>query len=152
MVRRSPNRQFNCFPTDQALEQTANCEAKSHVGIIGFTLRKGALLRWLVTRHVTGFYTEAMKIMCTIASTPETHEEHSSSRMKKDASDVGKIIDALVGQYQNLFDLETVPTSLINIVTGHVATQEVEKSLTGLQEYWQNTHEELFRETPGGEH
>ncbi|KAL8561134.1 hypothetical protein ACOMHN_033717 [Nucella lapillus] len=65
--------------------------------------------------------------------------------MKRDASDVGKIIDALVGQYQNPFDLETVPTSLINIVTGQVATQEVEESLTGLQETGK-THMKNFSE------
>ena len=47
---------------------------------------------------------------------------------------MGEIIDALVGQYQNPFDSETVRTSLINIVTEQVATQEVEESLTGLQE------------------
>ncbi|KAL8573648.1 hypothetical protein ACOMHN_007201 [Nucella lapillus] len=65
--------------------------------------------------------------------------------MKRYASDVGKIIDALVGQYQNPFDLETVPTSLINIVTGQVATQEVEESLTGLQET-DKTHMKNFSE------
>ena len=52
-------------------------------------------------------------MMCTITSTPDIHEELGSSRMKRDASDVGKIIDALVRQYQNPFDLETVPTSII---------------------------------------
>ena len=122
MVRRLPKRQFNCVPTDQALEQTVNRDAKSHGGIIGFTLRKGALLRWLVTRHVTGSYAEAMKMMCT-TTRPDIHEELGSSWMKRDASDVGKIIDAMVDQYQNLFDLENVPTSLINIVTGQIATQ-----------------------------
>ncbi len=65
--------------------------------------------------------------------------------MKKDTSYKGKIIDALVGQYQNPFDLETVPTSLINIVTGQVAAQEVEKSLTGLQETGK-THMKNFSE------
>ena len=128
VVRRSPKRQFNCVPTDQALEQTVNREAKSHGGIIGFTLRKGALLRWLLTSHVTGFYADAMGIMCTTTSRPDIHEELGSSRMKRDASDVGKIIDALEGQYQNPFDLETVPTSVINFVAGQVATQEVEES------------------------
>ena len=121
VVSQSPKRQFNCVPTDQAL-------SKSHGGIIGFTLRKGALLRWLLTRHVTGSYAEAMEIMCTTTSRPDIHKELGSSRMKRDASDVGKIIDALVGQYQNPFDLETVPTSVINIVTGQVATQAVEES------------------------
>ena len=68
--------------------------------------------------------------MCFTTSRPDIHEELGSSRMQRDASDVGKIIDALVtvGQYQNPFDLETVPTSVISIVTGQVATQEVEES------------------------
>ena len=49
VVRRTAGRAFNCVPTDQALEQTINREAKSQGGVIGFTLRKGALLRWLLT-------------------------------------------------------------------------------------------------------
>ena len=103
-VRRPPKRQFNCVPTGQAIEQTVSREAKSHGGIIGFTLRKGALLRWLLTRDVTGFYAEAMEIICTTTCRPAIHEELGSSTMKRDASDV------------------------INIVTGQVATQEVEES------------------------
>ena len=105
------------------VSHTVNRQAKSQEGIIGFTLRKGALLRWLLTRHVTGSYAEAMKAMSTTASRRDIHDELGSSKMKRNASDVGKIIDALVGQHWNPLDLETVPTSLINIVTGQVATQ-----------------------------
>ena len=73
-------------------------------------------------------------MMCTTASRPDFHEELGRSRMKNDPSDVGEINDDLMSQYQNPFYLETVPTSLINIVTGQDATQEVDESLTGLQE------------------
>ena len=60
-VRRS-GKIFNCVPSDQALEQLSiNCEAKSRGGIIGFTLRKGALMRWLLTRYVTGEYSQSFK-------------------------------------------------------------------------------------------
>ena len=108
MVRRSPNRQFNCVPTDQALEQTVNREAKSHGGIISFTLRKGALLRWLLTRHMSLVSMQMQWRLCTPTpqSRPDIHEELGSSGMRRDASDVGKIIDALEGQYQNPFDLD----------------------------------------------
>ena len=41
--RRSAKQNFSSVPTDQALEQTVNREAKSEGGIIGLTLRKGAL-------------------------------------------------------------------------------------------------------------
>ena len=36
-------RTFNCVPTGQALEQSINREAKSQSGVIGYTLRKGAM-------------------------------------------------------------------------------------------------------------
>ena len=62
-------------------------------------------------------------MMCTTASRLDIHDDLGSSMIKRNASDVGQIIDALVGQQQNPFDLETVPTSLINIVTGQDATQ-----------------------------
>ena len=134
VVRRS-SKQFKCVSTDQALEQTVNREAKSRGGVIGFTLRKGALLRWLQTRHVTATYSEALKGMCnTRSSTDETHAELGSSRLTRDASDVQTICDALNSDYQNPFDLDTVPTALINIITGQVASQDVEDSLTSLQE------------------
>ena len=48
VVKRS-ERTFNCVPTDQALEQSINRKAKSQGGVIGYTLRKGALVRWLLT-------------------------------------------------------------------------------------------------------
>ena len=53
VVRRSSAQKFNCVATDQALEQTVNRNGKIKVGVIGLTLRKGALNRWLQTRHVT---------------------------------------------------------------------------------------------------
>ena len=51
-----PERTFNCVTTDQALEQSINREAKSQGGVIGYTLRKGTVVRWLLTRHITGEY------------------------------------------------------------------------------------------------
>ena len=44
------------------------------------------------------------------------------------------IEDAIVNQYQNPFDLNTVPCEMINIITGQVAMKEIEKSLTSLQD------------------
>ena len=59
MVRRSASRSFNCVASDQALEQTVDREGKSKGGGVSLTLRKGALSRWLKTRHVTSEYAEA---------------------------------------------------------------------------------------------
>ena len=70
---------------------------------------------WLMTRHITGSYSEAMKEMCTTAARADDHEEIRSSRLAKDVTDVDKISDALISQFQNPFDLETVPSALVNI-------------------------------------
>ncbi len=134
VVRRSHKHLFNAVSTDQALEQTVNREAKSQGGVIGFTLRKGALLRWLMTRHVTGAYSEALKQMCTQPSTTDIHEDLSKARLARDVSDVNKVVDALTTQYQNPFALDTVPSTLVNIISGQVASKEIEDGLTTMKD------------------
>jgi len=117
---------------DQALEQTINREAKSDGGIIGFTRRKGALLRWLLTRHITWEYSEMFKELCLSKNCSSEHEEMGKKRMTRDIGDVLKTRDYIVNHCQDRFDLEEVPDRLINIVTRHVASAAVEESLGSL--------------------
>jgi hypothetical protein len=48
--------------TGQSFEQTINKESKSEGGIIGLTLRKSTMTRWLMTRHVFG-QTKTVKVL-----------------------------------------------------------------------------------------
>ena len=132
VVRRKQETTFNCVPTDQALEQTINREAKSDGGIIGFTLRKGALLRWLLTRHITGEYAERYKEMCLSNPQSRQHEELGHARMITDLNNVKQVRDYILNHCQDPFDLSDVPEKLINIVSGQVASAAVEKSLASL--------------------
>lgn len=130
VVRRSADHRFNCVATDQALEQTVNRDGKSKGGVIGLTLRKGALTRWLKTRHVTAEYVESFTTLCnTKTRTNSSHPELAKSRLMKDEEDVSKIVEYL-SQCQNPFDLDSVPAELMNISTGQVASEGVRKSLT----------------------
>ncbi len=130
VVRRSEHRSFNCVATDQALEQTINREGKSQGGVVGFTLRKGALTRWLMTRHVMTAYVDAMKELCdTDDQSPKAHKEHGASRMDRDERHIQKIMEA-VEQRQNPFDLDSIPEELINIASGQVASEKVAKDLS----------------------
>ena len=133
VVRRSSETSFNSVPTDQALEQTINREAKSEGGIIGFTLRKGALLRWLLSRHISGEYAEAFKDLC-LTKTKQQHEELGPSRKAKDLDDVHRIQDYISNHCQDPFNLDEIPGSLINIVSGQIASAAVEESLGSLPE------------------
>ena len=76
--------------TDQALEQTINRDGRSQGGVIGFTLRKGALTRWMATRHITAQYAEALTEMCQNSkqTTAKNHAGHSKTRMARDEQDV----------------------------------------------------------------
>lgn len=56
VVKKTNEKKFNCVASDMALEQSINKDCKSSSGVIGFTQKPAALLRWLVTRHVLGSY------------------------------------------------------------------------------------------------
>ncbi|KAG1673357.1 Ankyrin-1 [Nymphon striatum] len=146
VVKRAEDKMFNCVPTDQALEPTINREAKTQGGIIGFTSRKGALLRWLLTRHVTGEYSEAFKDICVNHGFSLFYDELGNARMQQDRKDATNIKEFIQSRCQNPFDLDNIPSTLVNITTGQVATPEVEKSLIGATEKCQKATDELFAE------
>ena len=60
----------------------------------------------------------------------EHHPGFGSSRNSRDHSDVLKILDGCINRFENPFDLDNVPASLVNIRTGKVAPKEIENSLT----------------------
>ena len=142
VVRRSANNNFNAVATDQALEQTVNKEGKSKGGVIGLTLREGALTRWLQTRHVSAEYAEAFETLCHSKSETVKHHEQEKARIAKDEEDVCKIIHA-ASRFHNPFDIETVPTELVNIATGQVASPEVRKSLTSFRDVSKKKHHDF---------
>ena len=94
-VVRLSSRRFNAVATDQAFEQTINREGKSQIGDIGFTLRKGALTRWMATRHITAQYAEALKEMCQNSkqTAAKNHAEHRKTGMARDGQHVMKIVE-----------------------------------------------------------
>ena len=87
----------------------------------------------MATRHITGEYAQPMRMLYS-SDEEESHKELGASRQARDVSDVKRIEDAIVNQYQNPFDLNTVPCEMINLITGQVATKEIEKSLTSLHD------------------
>ena len=146
VVRRSPDHRFNAVATDQALEQTVNRDGKSKGGVIGLTLRKSALTRWLMTRHVSAEYLDGLREMCkTTGRTETSHKECGKSRMARDEKDVRQIME-IAENCQNPFDLDSVPPQLINIITGQVASEAVEKSLDTFLQYGTRRHKEFVQQ------
>ena len=50
-VQRVQGRAFAQMPVDQAIEQSLNRDTKTRGGIIGFSLKPGAVHRWIITTH-----------------------------------------------------------------------------------------------------
>ena len=142
VVRRSVNNNFNAVATDQALEQTVNKEGKSKGGVIGLTLKEGALTRWLQTRHVSAEYAEAFESLCQSKKETTKHHEQEKARLAKDEEDVCKIVQA-ASRFLNPFNIETVPVELVNIATGQVASPEVRKSLTNFRDVGKKKHHDF---------
>ena len=109
VVHHTFDRKFNCVPTDQALKQIINRECKSAGGIVGFTRRKGALVRWIISRHTTAEYSGCLKAMTLSPHTERIHDECGQSRLKRDESDVLRIKSTVEDMFQNPFDISNVP-------------------------------------------
>ena len=82
-VVRLSSRRFNAVVTSRALEQTINSEGNSQGGVVGFTLRKGALTRWMATRHITAQYAEVLKEIRQ-NSKQTTAKNHAEQQQHKD--------------------------------------------------------------------
>ena len=66
-VQRSASASFSQVPVDQALEQTITRDMKTSGGIIGFSLRPGAVERWMLTAHLRASFTRACKDLAGIS-------------------------------------------------------------------------------------
>ena len=134
VVRRSSDYAFKCVATDQALEQTINKQGKGRGSVIGLSLRKEALMRWMKTQHITAEFKDAYTSLCDSKHMKtRCHPELAKARHDTDQR-AAQMIAETINHFQNPFNLVTVPAELINITTGQVANEEVRKSLNAFQE------------------
>ncbi|CAG9760430.1 unnamed protein product [Ceutorhynchus assimilis] len=132
VVKKTNGKKFNCVASDMALEQSINKDCNSSSGIIGFSKQPGALLRWMTTRHILGDYSKNF-LEATSKIVKKGKKEASlqtDSRMEgKNEEDVLKILNSIENYWCNPFDLDNAPDRLVNICTGKIVNEEVEKSL-----------------------
>ena len=91
VVQRSNDRSLSQVPVDQTIEQTVNRDTKTKRGIIGFSVNKGAVQRWLLTSHERVAITQACREMAGLQQIDGVAEkEIGKTRMKADKKDVQK--------------------------------------------------------------
>ena len=120
---------FNGVWLDYALEITQNKDLKVSGRIIGLTMRNQALVRWFIARPVTALYAANFK-KSTDTDISEDNQTELSTTTSSDTRwnfDVKRIRDLLQGPYVDPFDISEVPAKLINIATGAIAPEAIEK-------------------------
>lgn len=123
--------------TDMALEQSINRDSKSAGGIVGVTQNASALERWFLTSHERAAITSATKKMCKLDNDDivGSHKEAGVQRVKRDESDIQKLLQTISTTMSNPFDLgegsTQDPTPLRNIATGVIMPNDTADRLLG---------------------
>ena len=75
-VQRSKQHGFSRLPVDQTIEQTLNRSTKTKGGIVGFSLRKGAVQRWMLTAHSHAAFADKCREKASLGkSQDKVHKE-----------------------------------------------------------------------------
>jgi len=61
--QRTSSHGFSQVSVDQTIEQTINRSTKTKGGIVGFSLNKNAVHRWLLTAHSRAAFVDSCRVM-----------------------------------------------------------------------------------------
>lgn len=87
VVQRSNGSSFSQVLVDQTIEQTVNRDTKTKSGIIGFSINKGDVRRWLLTSHERAAITQACREMAGLEQTDGDVEEKEIGKTRMTADD-----------------------------------------------------------------
>ena len=126
---------FSQIPIDQTIEQTINRDTKTKGGIVGFSLNKGAVQRWMLTAHERAAVTQNLKKMMGVKqSETSAMKETRTARISRDESDVRKVVEVLE-TWINPFDPSE---ELSSLSSGAVAPKDVKDELLGAKKIEEN--------------
>ncbi len=127
-VQRSNGNAFGKVAEDMSIEQTLNKGSKSQGGIIGFSLKRDAVERWVTTAPERIAITDNFKRMAGIVQNDEVgHKEATKSRIAKDEKAVRAVMNKLLNEVINPFECQS--TELVSLTSGIVATKQVQDDL-----------------------
>lgn len=125
-IQRSSWNDFDQVAVDHAIEKTVNCDTKCNGGIIGFSLQKGAVQRWLLKSHEWAAMTQACRTMAGVSYEGEAvHKELGKARLAQDEADVRKVCEVL-RHWINPF---APSDELTHLASGTSATADVAEDL-----------------------
>ena len=130
-VQRNNTHGFSKLPVDQTIEQTLNRNTKTKGGIVGFSLKRGAVQRWMLTAHARATFIDRCREMASLdCKDDDTHKECGAQRLKRDEEDVQKVME-VIQQWRNPFEPSD---ELMTLSSGCVASGSVKDDLLNAEE------------------
>ena len=129
-VQSSSIRAFNQTAVDQNVKQTVNMSTKTKGGIIDFSLKKGAVQRWLITAHERASFSLKLKEMIGLnTNEDDIHEEFRAPRLAKDENDVERVMSVIKGRMNPFDGLE----ELVCTSSGVTISPQIKQDLLGAE-------------------
>ena len=131
-VQRTTSHGFLQLPVDQTMEQTLNRNTKTKGGIIGFSLKKGAVQRWMLTAHARASFVDRCREMASSHPQDEIkgHKELGAVRKRRDEEDVQKVME-VISQWRNPFE---TADDLVSLSSGSIASSALKEDLLKAEE------------------
>ena len=105
---------------------------KTKGGIVGFSLKKGAVQRWMLTAHARASFVDRCREMASLHPQEErkNHKESGSIRTKQDEEDVQKVME-VISQWRNPFETSE---DLVSLSSGSIASNTLKEDLLKAEE------------------
>ncbi|KAK6168598.1 hypothetical protein SNE40_019797 [Patella caerulea] len=129
-VHRQDNSPFSSIACDQAIEETCNGDSKTKGGIVGMTLNRGAVQRWILAQPERAAITRQCEEMSTMDKPHRKRKDLDRSRLKRDEGSICALIstiDSMINPFDN-------PGELVSISSGVVAGDSITKDLLSSKE------------------
>jgi len=121
---------FNNVWLDYALEATENKALKGTGGVIGLTLKDGALARWFLSRPLASRYSTMFHSnMCKTVEKDDTHHADTHAKREHYDRNVNKMVTMFDSNFLDPFDTNKAPERLVNFATCLQSTEEIEQSM-----------------------
>ena len=136
-VQHTTSHGFSQLPVDQTIEQTLNRNTKTKGDIIGFSLKKGAVQRWMLTAHARASFVDRCREMASSHPQDEIkgHKESGSVRKRRDEEDVQKVME-VISQWRNPFE---TADDLVSLSSGSIASSALKEDLLKAEEKGKST-------------
>ena len=131
-VQRTTSHGFSQLPVDQTIEQTLNHNTKTKGGIIGLSLKKGAVQWWMLTAQARASFANRCREMASSHPQDEIkgHKESGSVRKRKDEEGVKKVME-VISQWRNPFE---TADDLVSLSSGSIASSALKEDLLKAEE------------------